>query len=495
MKEMGLISEVSNLSREIRSLHRDGITRPSPGVGRLQQWNVSLTNIDDDATGSTIGAQYFDLHATTKLQLSHLLGEWEEPDIPPSARKNATPWNDAQGSVNDVLQFRQAVSLLDTPCPFSLAFGKSTTREQCVKSAQSVYERLMLQTPGEDMLPFETMSLVALDQNDSIDDAKMKRLIRLFRPDRSGKLSKLDFVKSVDSVYKKFRMLRASIYNSGQIDEAFERLINSLYYFLLAMLLLSIMDLNPWPFIASLTGVLVSFAFCFGSAASHYFEGLLLIFVRRPYDIGDKIGISPVDNVSNPDGSSAWFVEGVSLFTTTARYATTNEIATFSNGSLANSRIINAFRSPKAQVHIYFKFSLEVSHEKITLFRDSLESFVKARPREWIALSAFRTKSVEADLGYVEYSVVLIHREKWQSLPAILDSKADIQSFAVEVSQRLGIRYVAPPMGVMLDTAPALSASAQEDAAQGATAGTDDSSEREALLGLARDFLRKESPR
>ena len=110
----------------------------------------------------------------------------------------------------------------------------------------------------------------------------MKRLIRLFRPDRSGKLSKLDFVKSVDSVYKKFRMLRASIYNSGQIDEAFERLINSLYYFLLAMLLLSIMDLNPWPFIASLTGVLVSFAFCFGSAASHYFEGLLLIFVRRP---------------------------------------------------------------------------------------------------------------------------------------------------------------------------------------------------------------------
>ena len=90
MKEMVLISEVSNLSREIRSLHRDGITRPSPGVGRLQQWNVSLTNLDVDAAESTIGAQDFDLHATTKLQLSHLLGEWEEPDIPPSARKNAT---------------------------------------------------------------------------------------------------------------------------------------------------------------------------------------------------------------------------------------------------------------------------------------------------------------------------------------------------------------------------------------------------------------------
>ena len=487
MQEMVLISEISNLSKELRSLQRAGMKRSNPHPAQLQQWNMSLASASEESTV----AQDFDLHATTKLQLTHMLGEWEEPDIPPSARKNDTPWNDAQGSVNDVLQFRQAVSLLDTPCPFSLAFGKCSTREECVESAQTVYERLMLQTPDEDLLPFETMSFVALDENHSIDDAKMKRLIRLFRPDRSGKLSKLDFVKSVDSVYKKFRMLRASIYNSSQIDEAFERLINTVYYFLLWMLILSILDLNPWPFIASLTGVLVSFAFCFGSAASKYFEGLLLIFVRRPYDIGDKIAISPVDDVSNPDGSSAWFVEGVSLFTTTARYATTNEVATFSNGSLANSRIINAARSPKAQVYVYFKFGLDVPHEKVLLFRDSLESFVKARPREWIALSAFRTKSVEADLGYVEYSVVLVHREKWQSLPAILDSKADIQSFAVEVSRRLGIRYVAPPMGVMLDTGPLLSSSTAADAADqgGSSAG---SSEREALMGLAQEFMRKD---
>jgi len=106
-------------------------------------------------------------------------------------------------------------------------------------------------------------------------------------------------------------------------------------------------------------------------------------------------------------------------------------------------------------------------------------------------LTAFRTKSVEADLGYVEYSMVLVHREKWQSLPAILDSKTDIQSFAVEVSRRLGIRYVAPPMGVMLDTAPAASPSTSDDAIQDAATRTD-SSEREALMGLAREFLRKD---
>jgi len=220
----------------------------------------------------------------------------------------------------------------------------------------------------------------------------------------------------------------------------------------------------------------------------------LALLSGRPYDIGDKIAIGPVDDVSNPDGSSAWFVEGVSLFTTTARYATTNEMATFSNGSLANSRIINAARSPKATVYVYFKFGLDVPHEKVLLFRDSLETFVKARPREWIAMSAFRAKRVEADLGYVEYSVVLVHREKWQSLPAILDSKADIQSFAVEVSRRLSIRYVAPPMGVMLDAGKinVSSSSAQADVSVMGDISAD-SSERESLVGLARDFLRKDA--
>ena len=206
MQEMVLISEISNLSKEIRSLRQAGMKRSNPDPARLRQWNMPLACASEESTAE----QEFDLHATTKLQLTHMLGEWEEPDIPPSARKNDAPWNDAQGSVNDVLQFRQAVSLLDTPCPFSLAFGKCSTREECVESAQTVYGRLMLQTPDEDVLTFETMSFVALDENHSIDGAKMKRLIRLFRPDRSGKLSKLDFVKSVDSVYKKFRMLRAS---------------------------------------------------------------------------------------------------------------------------------------------------------------------------------------------------------------------------------------------------------------------------------------------
>ena len=49
-------------------------------------------------------------------------------------------------------------------------------------------------------------------------------MVKLFRPDREGNLTLLDFAKSVDSVYKELRLLRASVANSSRMDKAFEKI-------------------------------------------------------------------------------------------------------------------------------------------------------------------------------------------------------------------------------------------------------------------------------
>jgi len=50
-----------------------------------------------------------------------------------------------------------------------------------------------------------------------VSQDKVRELIKLFRPDREGNLTVLDFVKSVDAVYKELRLLRASISNSTKV--------------------------------------------------------------------------------------------------------------------------------------------------------------------------------------------------------------------------------------------------------------------------------------
>ncbi len=71
--------------------------------------------------------------------------------------------------------------------------------------------------------------------------------------------------------------------------------------------------------------------------------------MRRPYDIGDKIHVSNINTDTDPNGSNSWVVDDITLFTTTVIFGATNERATYSNGSLALSRIINANRSPKVR--------------------------------------------------------------------------------------------------------------------------------------------------
>ena len=153
---------------------------------------------------------------------------------------------------------------------------------------------------------------------------------------------------------------------------------------------------------------------------------------------------------TSSDGSTTWFVEAVTLFSTTVRNAATNEVATYNNGYLAGTRIINAARSPKAIVCINLKFGIDVSYEKVKIFQTVVENFVKDHPQEWLKLLAFRATTVEADLGYIGYVLVLQHVEAWQNIGPIKESQANLSSFCLEVCKQMQIRFVSPPMPVQL---------------------------------------------
>jgi hypothetical protein len=48
------------------------------------------------------------------------------------------------------------------------------------------------------------------------------------------------------------------------------------------------------------------------------------------------------------------------------------------------------------------------------------------------------------------------HREKWQNVGQLLDSKANLQSYCLEVAKQLNVHYHAPPLPVDLKYSPAI---------------------------------------
>lgn len=211
---------------------------------------------------------------------------------------------------------------------------------------------------------------------------------------------------------------------------------------------------DPFALFLSLSSVILAFAFMIGSASSKYFEGVLFILARRPYGIGDKISVSNNEEVASLHGALPWVVENVTLFETVVCFLPTNERASLSNGALANSRIINWARSPMAQFHVFLNFPLDTPYEKIEIFKTAIEEYMKARPREWRALNGFRANRVVANENYIEWLIVIQHREAWQEVGQVLDSKANLNSYCQEVARQLKMEYQAPRLPVELQYAP-----------------------------------------
>jgi hypothetical protein len=198
-------------------LHRGSSGERTSSSGHSPPRPVPLHRGSSDERTATSGHSpprpKVEMSSTANVKLMNLLSEWEEPETIRGSQSKAT--------VRDIVQFRKAASYMGDKYPFSHAFGPAKTREMCVQSSQEVYDRLMISASDCPALPFSLLSILAMDEKGELVEAKIKSLIRLFRPDREGRLSRLDFVKSIDTVYKQLRLLRASIANSGEICSFF----------------------------------------------------------------------------------------------------------------------------------------------------------------------------------------------------------------------------------------------------------------------------------
>ena len=217
------------------------------------------------------------------------------------------------------MTFRRVLSHLRKKTPFGESFGPSGNRQVTIQSSQRLYKKLLqLSEPSTQSLPFETLSVVALGNDGEMDDNKLEFLRKVFCPDAKKALPLIAFVGSIDSVYKRLRYFQASVANASKLDKVLEDTLNIVFFFVLGLLILVFMNFNPWPVLVSITSLLgmftkspqgfvifmemdehltytfcpVSVSFALGSSLSKWVEGILLIAVRRPYDLGDRIIIT-----------------------------------------------------------------------------------------------------------------------------------------------------------------------------------------------------------
>jgi hypothetical protein len=97
---------------------------------------------------------------------------------------------------------------------------------------------------------------------------------------------------------------------------------------------------------------------------------------------------------------------------------------------------------------MFLIFPIETPYETLEIFKVAVEEYLKARPREWLALNAFRVNYLQGEKSWMRIEVVIQHRDSWQNVGTILDSKGNFMSYCTEVQKMLGIQYKAPHLPI-----------------------------------------------
>jgi len=340
--------------------------------------------------------------STGVIKIKNLLDRWEEPV---NKLDKST-----KSSVHDILKFRKALTYMDLEHPFREAFGLASTRDELIKSAQTLFQQLLKLSPGLQCLPYSVLAVLSQNLDGSVDIVMKKTIRNRFRADAQGEISMLSFVQTCDVVYRRLRYFRASVGNSSVFDKVLENIINGFFAIGLTIVILSLLHFDPWPLLVSVSTLLVSLAFAIGPTAAKAIEGIILIAglryvtlpilqsrketislkvlksfcldacsFERPFDIGDRIIIADSPGQPTAGMNDSWFVEGIfphrfvvhaalakfshltlcfgfidiTLFSTTLRLASNNEVAMVSNGAISGTRITNCARSKNAVVNHY----------------------------------------------------------------------------------------------------------------------------------------------
>jgi len=65
-------------------------------------------------------------------------------------------------------------------------------------------------------------------------------------------------------------------------------------------------------------------------------------------------------------------------------------------------------------------------------------------------LNVCRASEVAIDQGFVKYIIILQHRSSWQELGAVKQSHADVQSYCLELTKEMDMRFQMPVVPVNL---------------------------------------------
>ncbi|KAK5998079.1 Mechanosensitive ion channel protein Msy2 [Cladobotryum mycophilum] len=186
--------------------------------------------------------------------------------------------------------------------------------------------------------------------------------------DANGDISLEEMVRKVVEMGRERKAIAEGMKDIGQALQAFDQVLLFVVLLITVFIFLSFFKSSLLTTVATAGTALLSLSFVFAVTTQEFLGSCIFLFVKHPYDVGDRIEVTGLQMV----------VERISLLYTVFTRSDKGQIVQVPNIVLNNLWIDNVTRSKAMSESFQIDVSYDTSFEDIELLRMEMENFVRS---------------------------------------------------------------------------------------------------------------------
>lgn len=224
--------------------------------------------------------------------------------------------------------------------------------------------------------------------------------------DMNGDISLDEMVRKVVEIGKERKAISNSMKDIGQALRVLDSVLLFIVILIVVFVFLSFFNSSFVTTLASAGTALLSLSFAFSVTCQEFLGSCIFLFIKHPYDVGDRIDVS----------SEQMVVEKISLLYTVLTRIDKMQVVQVPNIVLNNLWIENVTRSKAMKEVIDVNISFDTSFEDVELLRTEMEKFVRHadNSRDFQPDLAIGVGSV-GDLDKLTLKLAIKHKSNWHN--------------------------------------------------------------------------------
>ncbi|KAF3308583.1 hypothetical protein TWF173_001116 [Orbilia oligospora] len=246
--------------------------------------------------------------------------------------------------------------------------------------------------------------------------------------DENGDISLDEMIGTILEVARERKALAKSMGDIDSAISALNSLLSAIVFVVIIFVFVAFLNQNFVTTLGTAGATLLSLSFVFAATAQEILGSCIFIFVKHPYDVGDRIDLELKE----------YIVEHISLLYTVFRQVETNKSVQVPNNILNGKYVENVTRSGPMREVVMFNVHFDTSMREIMLLRSELMMFVEENNRD------FRSDNLNVEINAVkldslELRVEIRYKGNWADQPKRVERRNKFMSALVAALRKIPI--------------------------------------------------------